>query len=385
MRLSISTSNRFRLFFGVQFAGIGIYFSYIALYLNSLELTGAQLGLLFALIPLISFLVQPLWGFATDIYHRQRLALVLACFGVAAAMIGMAQAKTFWPILLFTVLHAVMMAPIGILVTALALEHLNRQAAGNFGGLRLWGSIGYAFATFGIGTWLLDQGNIWWILPLYGLCNFILGLLALSLPDADVHGQSSWQEGVTLLQRQRGLALFLFAIMLIGFTHGIVNYYLSVYLTDIHAAGWIIGVTLALSATFEVPFMGRAHRFMERWGVRPVLLFGMAMLVLRWFLYIFITEPLLVLPTQILHSIGITSLLIVGVLYMDRQLEPKWRTSAQSLYTASFAGIGPAVGLYFAGNLYSSYGIQSVWIFSTVVGLVGTIILAFAVYAKDRE
>lgn len=116
-----------------------------------------------------------------------------------------------------------------------------------------------------------------------------------------------------------------------------------------------------------------------------MLLFGMAMLVLRWFLYIFITEPLLVLPTQILHSIGITSLLIVGVLYMDRQLEPKWRTSAQSLYTASFAGIGPAVGLYFAGNLYSSYGIQSVWIFSTVVGLVGTIILAFAVYAKDRE
>ena len=252
MRLSISTSNRFRLFFGVQFAGIGIYFSFIALYLNSLELTGAQLGLLFALIPLISFLVQPLWGFATDIYHRQRIALVVACFGVAAAMIGMAQAKTFWPILLFTVLHAVMMAPIGILVTALALEHLNRQSAGNFGALRLWGSIGYAISTFGIGTWLLDQGNIWWILPLYGLCNLILGLLALSLPDADVHGQSSWQEGVTLLQRQRGLALFLFAIMLIGFTHGIVNYYLSVYLSDIQAAGWVIGVTLALAAVFDV-------------------------------------------------------------------------------------------------------------------------------------
>ncbi|MCP4415595.1 MAG: MFS transporter [Chloroflexi bacterium] len=382
MQLSFSINNRFRLFFGVQFAGIGIFFSYIALYLNSLELTGSQLGLLFALIPLIAFLVQPLWGFATDIYHRQRLALVFACFGVAAAMIGMAQAKTFWPILLFTVIHAVMMAPISILVTALALEHLNRQPDGNYGTLRLWGSIGYALSTFGIGTWLLDQGNIWWILPLYGLCNVILGLLALFLPDADVHGQGSWREGLTLLQRQRGLALFLFAIIFIGFTHGIVNYYLAVYLTDIRAAGWIIGLALALSALFEVPFMGRAHFFMERWGVRPMLLFGMSMLVLRWFLYIFIKEPLLVLPTQILHSIGMTALLIVGVLYMDRLLKPKWRTSAQSLYAASFSGIGPAVGLYFAGILYSGYGIQSVWIFTMLAGAAGTIIMAFAVYRR---
>ncbi|MCP4421602.1 MAG: MFS transporter, partial [Chloroflexi bacterium] len=139
MQPPFSINNRFRLFFGVQFAGIGIFFSYIALYLNSLDLTGSQLGLLFALIPLIAFLVQPLWGFATDIYHRQRLALVFACFGVAAAMIGMAQAKTFWPILLFTVIHAVMMAPISILATALALEHLNRQPDGNYGTLRLWG------------------------------------------------------------------------------------------------------------------------------------------------------------------------------------------------------------------------------------------------------
>ena len=383
MQLTFSINNRFRLFFGVQFAGIGIFFSYIALYLNSLDLTGSQLGLLFALIPLVSFLMQPLWGFATDIYHRQRLALVFACFGVTAAMIGMAQAKTFWPILLFTVIHAVMFAPIPILSTALALEHLNRQASsGNFGTLRLWGSIGYALSTFGIGSWLLDQGKIWWILPLYGLCNVILGLTALSLPDADVHGQSSWREGLTLLQRQRGLALFLFAIILIGFTHGIVNYYLAVYLTDIGAVGWIIGLALALSALFEVPFMGRAHLFMARWGVRPVLLFGMSMLVLRWFLYIFITEPLLVLPTQILHSIGMTALLIVGVLYMDRLLEPKWRTSAQSLYAASFSGIGPAVGLYFAGLLYSGHGIQSVWVFTTLAGGAGTIILAFAVYRR---
>jgi PPP family 3-phenylpropionic acid transporter len=128
--------------------------------------------------------------------------------------------------------------------------------------------------------------------------------------------------------------------------------------------------------------MGRAHHFIEQWGVRPVLLFGMSMLVLRWILYIFITEPLLVLPTQILHSIGMTGLLIAGVLYIDRLVEPKWRTSAQSLYATSYSGIGSAVGLYFAGILYSIDGIRSVWILTTLVGLAGTLILAFAVYRR---
>ena len=382
MQLAFSINTRFRLFYAVLFSGIGVFFPFVALYFNTLDLTGPQFGLLLAVVPFVSFLVQPLWGMATDIYHQQRLALVIACFGVAATMFGMSQVRSFFPLLSLTVLHAIMRAPINILVTSLALEHLTRQPETSFGSLRLWGSIGFAVTSFGIGSLLVDQGAIWWIMPLYGLGNLILGLLALSLPDADIHGQGTWREGVALLQKNPTLAWFLLAILIIGFTHGIVNSYLAIYLTDIQAAGWIIGVALAISALFEVPLMARADRFTDRWGVRPVLLFGVVALTIRWLLYIFIKEPLWVLPTQVLHSIGVSAMLVVGILYVDRLLEPKWRTAGQSLYSASFAGIGPAIGVYFAGIFYSGYGIQSVWIFSTLAGVAGTMILAFAVYRR---
>jgi PPP family 3-phenylpropionic acid transporter len=93
-------------------------------------------------------------------------------------------------------------------------------------------------------------------------------------------------------------------------------------------------------------------------------------------LYIFIDEPLLVLPTQVLHSIAMMSLLVVGVLYVDWLLQPKWRASGQALYTAALHGVGPSVGLYVSGLIYQGAGITPVWLMSAVIATLGTIVFA---------
>lgn len=380
MKPTISTDNRFRLFYAFQFAGIGIFFPYAALYLSSIGLSGGQIGLLLALLPLIGFLVQPVWGFVSDLHHLHRRALVLACLGVVVSMVGFALTEEFWLLVAFTVLHAVTKAPIGILITALALEHLEREPSrAGFGSLRLWGSIGFAIASFGVGA-LLVNNAIWWIIPLYGLSNLALVAVALTIPDAEVHGEIRWQDAFVLLRRERTLIGFLFGALLVGFTLGIVNNYLAVYLTDIDAAGWMIGFALAISALLEVPLMASVPAFIKRWGIRLVLVTGIAMLPLRWLLYTIIDRPLLVLPTQVLHSIAMTSLLVVGVLYVDRLLSPKWRASGQALYTSSLHGVGPSIGLLAAGLIYQQAGITPVWLLSFGVASLGTAIIGVVVY-----
>ncbi|MDQ4075456.1 MAG: MFS transporter [Chloroflexota bacterium] len=92
-------------------------------------------------------------------------------------------------------------------------------------------------------------------------------------------------------------------------------------------------------------------------------------------MYAIIDEPLLVLPTQILHSIAIMSLVVVGVLYIDQLLERKWRASAQALYTATLHGIGPSIGLFTAGLIYERAGITPVWLVSALVAMAGTAVL----------
>lgn len=376
-----NTAFRFRLFFALEYAGIGIFFPYAALYLSSIGLPGSQIGLLLAVVPLVSFLVQPLWGLVSDVYHLHRRALVLACFGVAIAITGFSQTTDVRLLLAFAVLHAVMRGPIGILGTALALEYLERESSRTgFGSIRLWGSIGFAVASFGVGAWFVDDA-VWWILPGYAIAYALLGLVALTLPNAEVHGEVRWQEGLSLLHRERTLAVFLVGALLIGFTIGVVNNYLSVYLNNIDAAGWIIGVALALSALFEVPLMAGVPNFLQRWGMRLVLVGGAAVLPVRWLLYAFIDRPLLVLPTQVLHSIAMMSLLVVGVYYVDRLLLPRWRASGQALYTAALHGIGPSLGLFIAGFVYEQAGITPVWLLCAAVGLAGTLILGFTVHS----
>lgn len=379
----LSTATRFRLFFAIEYFGIGTFFPYAALYLSSIGLPGAQVGLLLAVVPLVTFLVQPLWGLVTDVYRLHRRALVLACFGVAGSITGFGLTTDVRFLLLFAVCHAIMRGPIGILGTALALEYLERESAGSaFGSLRLWGSIGFALASFGIGAWFVEDA-VWWIIPVYAGTYAVLGLVALTLPDAEVHGEVRWQEGLQLLRHERTLAVFLAGALLIGFTMGVVNNYLSVYLNNIAAAGWIIGVALALSALFEVPLMAAVPAFLNRWGLRLVLVGGAAVLPVRWLLYTIIDRPLLVLPTQVLHSIAMMSLLVVGVYYVDRLLVARWRASGQALYTAALHGIGPSLGLFVAGFVYEQAGITLVWLVCALVGLTGTLILGLAVHSPQ--
>ena len=376
----LSTATRFRLFFALEFVAIGAFFPYIALYFSSIGLDGSQIGLLLALLPLVSFLVQPLWGLFSDVYHLHRRALVLACFGVALSMLGFGLTTALPLLLLFTILHAMMKGPINLLATSLALEYLEREALPDgFGSMRLWGSIGFSVASFGIGAWFVDNA-VWWIVPFYAVAHVALGLVALTLPDAEVHGEAHWREGLHLLRKERSLAIFLLGILLVGFTTGIVNNYLAVYLVDIAAAGWLIGAAQALSALLEVPLMARVPAFLNRWGMRLVLVGGVAMLPVRWLLYAVIDRPLLVLPTQALHSIAMTSLLVVGVTYVNRLLLARWRASGQALYTAALHGIGPSLGLFAAGFIYEQAGITLVWLASALVGLVGTLILALVVH-----
>lgn len=379
MPSQFSFNNRFRLFFALNFTAIGIFAPFLALYLVSIGLSGSQIGLLLAVIPLAGFLAQPLWGLMSDIYGLRRRALVLACFGVALVTVLFGMTTDFRLLLGLTLIMAVMKGPIVPLGTALALEHLdNNGNQPGFGSFRLWGSIGFAVAAFLIGS-LVIEGAVWRIIPFYVLTMFTLGLIALTLPDAEIHEEVNWRQGVTLLKQEHQLARFLAGCLLIGATLGIVNSYLVVYLADILAPGWVIGAALAVAALLEVPLMAQVPVLLDRLGMRLVLVGGVAVLPVRWLLYTVITEPLLVIPTQVLHSIAMMALLVVGVLHVDRQLARPWRATGQALYAAALHGVGPSLGLFMGGLAYERAGIAPVWLASAFVALVGVAILDWAV------
>jgi MFS transporter, PPP family, 3-phenylpropionic acid transporter len=205
---------RFKLFFALLLAVVGVFFSYLALYLKTVGLSGSQIGIILGMIPLISFLVQPVWGMLSDIYRLRRSALVCACFGVAIPAWLYNAGNDFWWLFGLTLVLAMMNGPIGPLGDALALEYLEHQGRReDYGSLRLWGAIGFAVSTFLIGA-LVAEAAIRLIIPIYSLMMAALGLLALTLPDAAPTRIVGWLEGAALLRRAPQLAKFLVSMLL---------------------------------------------------------------------------------------------------------------------------------------------------------------------------
>ena len=127
--------------------------------------------------------------------------------------------------------------------------------------------------------------------------------------------------------------------------------------------------------------MAYASVLIRRWGLRAVLIGGVALQPLRWLLYTLITIPLLVVPTQLFHSIAMLSLLVAGVLFTDQQLASQWRATGQTAYAAALHGIGPSIGILAAGVIYEYAGIGMVWWACVAANLIGVSVMAWAVWS----
>jgi len=377
----MTAATRFKLAYLLFFAAIGILFNYYALYLQRVGLSGTQVGIVLAVLPLARVLSQPIWGLLGDIYRLRRVILSGACVGSALAALALDRSESFIWLLAVTMTLAVLNGPIGPFCDALALEHLERESRREeYGSLRLWGSVGFAVASLVIGALVIGE-SIRLIVYLYSGTMILMGLITATLPDVPDAVRATWRGSGSILRGNPILLRFLIGITLIGTTLGVVNSYLIIYLTDIGAAGWVSGLTFALAGLLEVPLMAYASVLIRRWGLRAVLIGGVALQPLRWLLYTLITIPLLVVPTQLFHSIAMLSLLVAGVLFTDQQLASQWRATGQTAYAAALHGIGPSIGILAAGVIYEYAGIGMVWWACVAANLIGVSVMAWAVWS----
>lgn len=377
----MTSATRFKLAYLLFFAAIGILFNYYALYLQRAGLSGTQVGIVLAVLPLARMLSQPIWGLVGDIYRLRRVILSGACFSSALAALALDRSDSFAWLLAVTITLAILNGPIGPFCDALALEDLERASRRQeYGSLRLWGSIGFAVASLAIGALVIGE-SVRLIVYLYSGTMALMGLVTATLPDSPHDARATWRGSGSILRGNPLLIRFLIGTTLIGMTLGVVNSYLIIYLTDIGAAGWMSGLTFALAGVLEVPLMAYASVLIRRWGLRAVLIGGVALQPLRWLLYTVITIPLLVVPTQLFHSIAMLSLLVAGVLFTDQQLASQWRATGQTAYAAALHGIGPSIGIFAAGVIYEYAGIGMVWWACVVANLVGVSVMAWAVWS----
>jgi PPP family 3-phenylpropionic acid transporter len=364
----------FPLFYFFVFFAFGTLLPLLSVYLQEVVgLSGTEIGIIMSISPVTTIFVQPIWGMITDYTRKPVLVLTIAL--VATSLIGLLYSfiyEYYW-LLVITVLLASAQSAIVPISDSIALNYAQKNG-GNYGSIRLWGSIGFAVAVL-IGGWLSDRLAFVVIFYLFSFMLILSGLLAWRLPKESQPMKKETLRGMARLFKIPNFILLLFATFLIFGPILANNFYFGIFIKQLGGTLTGIGLAFLLAAGSEAPFMKIADALIDRFGMVPLLMFATVVSCLRWLFYFWEPPLLFVYITTVVQGFSV-GLFIPAALQYVRDIAPKHvRVTAVSLYSAVGNGLGAWFCTFIGGYILEHYHIGAVYLFFSLCTFIGMLSL----------
>jgi len=337
------------------FAFIGAFSPYFGLYLQSLNFSAWDIGLLMSQMQLMRLFGPNLWGWLADRFGR-RLAIVRL-----AALAGLAGFTAFFwldklpGMLLAMAVIAFFWSAALPLVETLTFDHL-REERGRYSRIRLWGSIGFIVAVLGTGA-VLD------ILPLNGLLwvcwGILAGILALAavLPDVPAVQHPHDSLPVADILRQPRVRALLAACFAMSAAHGALYVFYSIHLASHGYSKSEVGGLWSLGVLAEIVVFMLMTRLSRRYSLRVLLLASFAAAILRFLLIGWGVESAVVMIlAQLLHGLTFGAYHASAIAAINLWFPGRAQGRGQALYSSISFGAGGLLGGLISGWTWDSFG-----------------------------
>jgi PPP family 3-phenylpropionic acid transporter len=238
---------------------------------------------------------------------------------------------------------------------------------GDYGRVRLWGSIGFLACALLAGSYLPLSPA--WPLPL--ICTLgLFGVWAASfgLPARAPHATVLVGVELRRLLDDRRFRWFLLTSALGQAAHAGYDWCISLHLLDLGASGTQVGGAWALATAAEVVLMAYSGRLLAQRTVSFWLCLALAAGSARWLVLALTGDVHWVLLTQPLHALSF-ALRWVCSLHIVRAISGLGAMgTAQGVFSGVFS-LGSAAGMLASGALYDVGFGPLVFAFSTGVGV----------------
>jgi len=352
------------------------------LYFEKIGFNGTQIGVLASIIPVTMMIGQPFVSVLADKYGRLRL-LLLVLLLTASTMIGLLIKGGFLYFFIITALFSLSYAPINPLVDSTVRDYVQSSPSSTYSRIRIWGSIGWMSLTYLTGTFV-GTHELYWIfiigsgmLVLTAILSSTIKRPGTSLKDQVITFRET--KNVVLVPR---ILIFLLILLLYGIGTIPINTFYSIYLNKIGASTKIIGLSFAIQAFSELPFLFIASHLVRRYGALPLTTVALIMSGIRILLYTQINNPYVALCIDTTNGICYSLFLVSAVEYLNKIVPAKLRATGQSLFWASYYGAGVMLGNLFTGFLYDHSGIRFAFAIDGIILLVTSLIAVFMIRRK---
>jgi PPP family 3-phenylpropionic acid transporter len=364
-------------FYFFYFAYIGAFAPYFSLYLQALGYSATLIGVVLAVPPATRIFAPYLWGHLADRRGR-RVAIVWQTGLVGTlAYLGVFVSGTPAWLLACMALWCFFWSAALPLMEATTLDHLGGRA-GNYGRIRLWGSVGFIAAVMGVG-WILDRVEITALLWIVGAT--LIGILACvwRLPEAGHDPAGRGDSGIARVLRRPEVIALIAASMLMALAHGPYYTFFSIYLVgqgySKTAVGWLwaIGVMAEIAVFAALPWLYRAF------SAQTLLVAAFALTVLRFLLIAWASHiTVLLLFAQVLHAASFGVFHSAALVTIHRLFAGGSRARGQAVYSSLSFGLGGTLGGLGSGLAWERFGAAVTFSAAAGCALLGLILIAVA-------
>ncbi|MXN63680.1 MFS transporter [Stappia sp. GBMRC 2046] len=340
-------------FFAAYFFGIGLFLPFFPLLLSANGHGPAEIGTLLAVPIAVRLVANPLMTNLADRLQATKGSIVI--FAVVSAILFLVLVKPlgFWATFFLLALIAAFWSPILPLSDAMAVN-LVRKRRGDYGRMRLWGSIAFVVANLAGGVLLQYFSASWLIGGIVGglVVVFALAVTMPACEGEETGGDNSGGSDTSVLKSPVFL-LFLAAAGLVQASHAAYYGFGSLYWTQNGIAETAVGALWMLGVVTEILLFYFASRLQSRISPVGFLLIGSAAAVLRWLLFPFVTDFALIVVLQGLHGLtfGATHLGAVGLI--AKAVSSRRSGTGQGLLSTAVGGMS-ALATAAAGPLFGS-------------------------------
>jgi nucleoside transporter len=360
---------------------------------TELKFDGGQIGLAYG-ANAVAAIVSPFFvGMVADrFFPTQRVLAVLHLLGGTLLWFASTQ-TTFGSFYALLLAYALCFMPTLALSNSISFDHLP-DAARDFPRVRVLGTVGWIVAGLLIG-WLGVESTAQ-PMQIAAAASIVLGLFCFMLPHTPPHsvGKAVTARDVLGLDalamlRDRSFLMFVVGSFLLciplQFYYAFTNPFLNELGVAKPAAMQTLGQMSEMAFLLALPF------FLSRYGVKKILLIGMAAWALRYLAFAYGdagSGMALLYIGILLHGVCYDFFFVTGQIYVDQQAPLAIRASAQGFLAFVTFGLGNFIGSFSAGQIVEAnrVGEGHDWtaIWQVPAGMAAVVLVLFLVLFRPR-
>jgi len=339
-----------------------------------------EFGIIFSTMGFAALFMPAVAGIITDRFVPAQVLYgifhMLGGIGLFLLPIAETPTEMFW-ILLGTMFFYMPTISLSNTVAYTLLKKENLDIIKSFPPIRVWGTIGFIIALWTISLSGWEQHAYQFYVG--GISSLVLAIFAFTLPNCPPLGKSTTKsennkflsQAFTLIRDKR-FAIFLLFAMGMGAALQLTNMYGTPFLNDFNSMELYKNsltvkypaMIMSISQISETLFILTIPFFMKKFGIKKVILFSIIAWVLRFGLFSFGNPGdglWMIVLSCIIYGMAFDFFNVSGSLYIEQNVSPNIRSSAQGMFTMMVNGIGAVLG-----SLISGYAIQKFYIIDNI-------------------